>query len=192
MTNRRYRQINAAILGGLILLGILFYNDKSNEIEVLEVEIIRTEEVKHSVTRGYERQIRKMADEKIILLEQIDELLNRINELEEELEDIKSRMHTARITMYSPLDDRNGINSEGDPNITASGMRSGPNVVAVDPRRIPYGTRLKIEGFERTFVAGDTGGAMRNYNGIAIDVYTSSFDTAMAFGVQERKIKILD
>ena len=102
----------------------------------------------------------------------------------------KKPTRTARITMYSPHDDRNGINSEGDPNITATGMQSGPTVAAVDPEKIPYGTRFKIEGFDRTFIAGDTGSALRNYDGVAIDVYTESFDDAMEFGVQYREVKI--
>ena len=106
-------------------------------------------------------------------------------------EDEKKEQKKARITKYSPHDDRNGINSEGDPNITSTGMQSGPIVAAVDPKKIPYGTRFKIEGFDRVFVAGDTGSALRNYDGVAIDVYTESFDDAMEFGVQYREIKII-
>ena len=110
---------------------------------------------------------------------------------EDEQKEDKKPTYTARITKYSPRDDRNGINSEGDPNVTSTGMQSGPIVAAVDPKKIPYGTRFKIEGFDRVFVAGDTGSALRNYDGVAIDVYTESFDDAMEFGVQYREIKII-
>ena len=110
---------------------------------------------------------------------------------EDEQKEHKKLTRTARITKYSPHDDRNGINSEGDPNITSTGMQSGPTVAAVDPKKIPYGTRFKVQGFDRVFVAGDTGSALRDYNGVAIDVYTESFDDAMEFGVQYREIKII-
>ncbi len=127
-----------------------------------------------------------------LLSAQVHWLRNKVDVLEEGLEDNQSQIVVARITMYSPLDDRNGINSQGDPRVTASGMPSGPTVVAVDPKKIPYGTRLRIEGFDRTFIAGDTGASMRNYDGIAIDVYADCFEAAMAFGVQQRKIILLD
>lgn len=94
--------------------------------------------------------------------------------------------------MYSPHDDRNGINSEGDPNITSTGMQSGPTVIAVDPSKIPYGSKVEVEGFNRTFIAGDTGGALRNYGGVAIDVYSKTYDNAMKFGVQYLEYKIVE
>lgn len=43
--------------------------------------------------------------------------------------------------------------------ITASGLPQGVGVVGVDPRYIPYGTKLYIEGYGFA-VAGDTGGAI--------------------------------
>ncbi len=43
---------------------------------------------------------------------------------------------------------------------TASGLRSRFGVVAVDPRVIPLGTRLYIDGYGYA-VAGDTGGAIK-------------------------------
>ena len=111
-----------------------------------------------------------------------------------ELQEQKVAKNTiiAKVTAYSPLDDRNGINSSGNPNITATGMAVSRGVVAVDPRKIPYGTKLKIEGFERTFVAGDTGGALRNYDGHAIDIMKPTYEEAIKFGVQHLEVEILE
>lgn len=43
--------------------------------------------------------------------------------------------------------------------ITASGLPQGVGVVGVDPRYIPYGTKMYVEGYGYA-VAGDTGGAI--------------------------------
>ncbi len=45
---------------------------------------------------------------------------------------------------------------------TANGMRAGYGVVAVDPRLIPLGSKLYIEGYGYA-LAGDTGGAIKGH-----------------------------
>jgi 3D (Asp-Asp-Asp) domain-containing protein len=71
---------------------------------------------------------------------------------------------------------------------TASGTPVRWGVVAVDPRVIPLGSRLMIEGFEDVFVAEDTGGAIR---GNHIDLYFPDVASALRFGVQTRTVTIL-
>ena len=50
---------------------------------------------------------------------------------------------------------------------TATGIPTGPGVVAVDPSVIPLGTRMTIPGYGEG-VAADTGGAIK---GLRIDVW---------------------
>lgn len=72
----------------------------------------------------------------------------------------------------------------GDPgyDITASGARAVQGVtVAVDPRIIPYGTKLFIPGVGYR-IAQDTGGAII---GDHIDVFFNSVQTALDFGVKQ-------
>lgn len=69
-------------------------------------------------------------------------------------------------------------------------LRANPNqkVVAVDPRVIPLGTKVWVEGYGEA-IAGDTGGAIK---GNKIDVFIPSYDNAMAWGVKQVKIRVLN
>lgn len=69
-------------------------------------------------------------------------------------------------------------------------LRANPNqkVIAVDPRIIPLGTKVWVEGYGEA-IAGDTGGAIK---GNKIDVFIPSHDNAMAWGVKTVKIRLLN
>lgn len=69
-------------------------------------------------------------------------------------------------------------------------LRSNPHlkVIAVDPKLIPLGTKVWVEGYGEA-IAGDTGGAIK---GNKIDVFIPSYDNAMAWGVKKVKLKVLN
>ncbi|MHA6261334.1 3D domain-containing protein [Sporosarcina sp. CAU 1771] len=69
-------------------------------------------------------------------------------------------------------------------------LRSNPNqkVVAVDPRVIPLGTKVWVEGYGEA-IAGDTGGAIK---GNKIDVFIPSYESAMKWGRKQVRIKVLN
>ena len=69
-------------------------------------------------------------------------------------------------------------------------LRANPNqkVIAVDPRVIPLGTKVWVEGYGEA-IAGDTGGAIK---GNKIDVFIPSYDNAIAWGVKEVKIRVIN
>lgn len=71
--------------------------------------------------------------------------------------------------------------------ITASGVRAGFGVIAVDPRVIPLGTRLFIPGYGRA-VAGDTGGAIL---GNRVDLGMNSQQDAMQYGRRSVTVYVL-
>jgi 3D (Asp-Asp-Asp) domain-containing protein len=60
----------------------------------------------------------------------------------------------------------------------ANGMRAGYGVVAVDPRLIPLGSKLYIEGYGYA-LAGDTGGAIKGHR---IDLGNTTFREASNVG----------
>lgn len=67
---------------------------------------------------------------------------------------------------------------------TASGARAQAGVtIAVDPRVIPYGTEVQING--HTYIAQDTGGAIK---GNRIDVYFDNHQEAWNFGTQKAEV----
>ena len=70
---------------------------------------------------------------------------------------------------------------------TATGMAARYGVVAVDPRVIPLGSRLYIQGYG-TAIAADTGGAIR---GNRIDLCMDSYRSAIDFGRQPVKVYVL-
>lgn len=72
--------------------------------------------------------------------------------------------------------------------ITRSGMPVKPGVVAVDPRVIPLGSRLYVEGYGFA-QAADTGSAIK---GNRIDLYYSTHAESQKYGVKRIKVYVLD
>lgn len=75
--------------------------------------------------------------------------------------------------------------------ITATGIdvrHSTPNLIAVDPKVIPLGSKVWVEGYG-TAIAGDTGGDIK---GNRIDLLTESYDKAIEYGVHTVTVKILN
>jgi 3D (Asp-Asp-Asp) domain-containing protein len=70
---------------------------------------------------------------------------------------------------------------------TATGLPARYGVVAVDPRVIPLGSRLFIQGYG-TAIAADTGGAIR---GNRIDLCMDSLRSAINWGRQPVKVYVL-
>lgn len=81
---------------------------------------------------------------------------------------------------------------------TSIGARPVQGTVAVDPRKIPYGTRMWIvtaDGSGVVYglgVAEDTGGFIYLSRGPTIDVYMNSYEDCVNWGLRSVKIYILD
>jgi 3D (Asp-Asp-Asp) domain-containing protein len=81
---------------------------------------------------------------------------------------------------------------EGCSGITKTGqnLRQDPSqkVIAVDPRVIPLGSKVYVEGYGEA-IAGDIGGAIK---GNRIDIFIPNYAQAIDFGVQSLEVTILD
>ena len=69
---------------------------------------------------------------------------------------------------------------------TATGTWPSRGIAAVDPRVIPLGTKLHIEGYGEA-IAADTGGAIQ---GKRIDVYMDTKDECWQWGRREVEVRI--
>ena len=93
-----------------------------------------------------------------------------------------SRTFRAKMTAYA-----DGVGGVPLNARTATGTRTRPGVVAVDPRFIPLGSLMRIEGFDGLFIAEDVGGAIR---GPMLDVWLADPAAARSFGIQYRLITV--
>ena len=61
--------------------------------------------------------------------------------------------------------------------------------IAVDPKVIPYGTRVYIPEFNKVFIAEDCGSAIK---GNRIDIFLNDYDRCMEWGIRSITIYILE
>ena len=78
--------------------------------------------------------------------------------------------------------------------ITASGLKAGHGIIAVDPRVIPLGTRLYVESLDGSWtygyaIAADTGGAIKQNR---IDLCMETHSEALKSGMRNARVYILE
>lgn len=95
------------------------------------------------------------------------------------------RKLTMEATAYEPGPHSNGPWATG---YTSCGLKAGYGVVAVDPKVIPLGTRLFIEGYGYA-LAGDVGGAIK---GNRIDLCYATVKECYQFGRRDVVVYVLD
>jgi 3D (Asp-Asp-Asp) domain-containing protein len=94
------------------------------------------------------------------------------------------RTFVAKMTAYS-----DGIGGVPIGARTYSGTRTRWGVVAVDPKVIPIGSTMLIDGYDGvTFVAEDVGGGIK---GESIDIWLPDAKEAKTYGTQYRRVTIL-
>ncbi len=168
--------------------------------EILVAACKEIQDKEHQV-QVHEYQKKLLAEEAQELQDELKALKKEARTLKEEKEALAQllsapkqddwKVASAVISAYSPLDDRNGINSQGDPTKTSIGLDVGEGIFAVDPAKIPYGSEIIIvhkDGTKERGIAGDTGEALRNKDVVRIDVFRGSFDEAMAYGMPEATV----
>lgn len=161
--------------------------------------------------KEFEKFTIKQAEEKHIFNEYIQERINEVEEINEklkekvkdlseeleiktksirELEEMKEiwdslEFDRFKATSYAPFDGIDGMDNDGDPTSTSTGSYPCKGTFAVNPKTIPYYSKMLIIGkdwFEHG-EALDTGGAMRQ-NPKQVDIFKDCHAEAMQFGRQ--------
>ena len=97
--------------------------------------------------------------------------------------DGSQRTFVARMTAYA-----NGVGGVPKNSKTATGTPTRYGVIAVDPKVVPLGSLVAIEGYDGHFVAEDTGGAIK---GAALDIWLPDPAEAKRYGTQYRRVTIV-
>ena len=120
----------------------------------------------------------EMRDERDRLLVKVDEMRDSVtNVMEGNLSGAEGWVvRRFRLTGYAPFDNKSGMCHDGDPTATASGSypKAG-RTIAVDPKVIPLGTQVWVEG-HGWMVAEDTGGLIK---GDRIDIMVDTYEETL-------------
>lgn len=147
-------------------------------------------------------QVRILQQKAISLETEVNSLSTKINSLKTQIETLEDKIDTQNkrldkffelfniddefeVTAYAPFDNVSGICTDDNPEVTATGVRPGPGVMAVNPEIIPYGSLITIFYPDGTIEQGyalDTGGALRREGVKQIDVFRHTYTAAMAHG----------
>lgn len=183
----------------IIIFGIVMYslcNNKNEERidekatteleEVTTLEITNTEinNIEEDEKENKENDVEKTTNKKTETTEaKTEEIKKDVATVEEPPELIS--LGEFRLTAYCKCSTCCGKWANSP---TASGVEPRANhTIAVDTSVIPFGTKVIING--TTYTAEDTGSAIK---GNRIDIYMSSHDEAMSFGVQYAEVFIVD
>lgn len=118
-----------------------------------------------------------------------DEPIQNVSNIDSE--ELNWKKNYLEVTMYT-LGECGKLPSHPAYGITASGKKVvAGRTVAASPE-IPFGSKIKIPGFDTTFVAEDRGGMIKTYRGkwpgiIKIDIYTTDKAQALKWG--RRKVQ---
>jgi 3D (Asp-Asp-Asp) domain-containing protein len=100
------------------------------------------------------------------------------------VDDAGSRVFLAKVTAYA-----DGVGGVPVRARTYSGTKTRWGVVAVDPKVIPIGSAVRIEGYDDViFIAEDVGGSIK---GESLDIWLPDSAAAKTYGTQYRKITVL-
>lgn len=133
-----------------------------------------------------EVRLRQRFDEEV---GRIEEEIKRIKQMKDKYKDSYIYSFEGTVTAYTA-----GYEStqkhKGHPlyGVTASGTKAKQGRTIAMDKRFPFGTLVKIEGFDGVFVVEDHGGKIK---GNKVDVYFDSVEEAIKFGKQKRKIYII-
>lgn len=194
MIDSRRQRITVLIIVLILFIVVLFCLD--GEQDILEVEIKES-----TLLTVQENKSKQFQDESIVIHRvEVEELVVATLAPVESIvkakrpkvvaptrsnDGFKRVNGTFEITAYCACTKCCGPTGTGT---TATGTKVTPNrTIAVDPRVIPLGSKVKIEGRgDVVYVAEDTGGAIK---GNKLDIYFETHQEALNFG-RQKNVKV--
>lgn len=147
----------------------------------------------------YQAKLESVEHVRDLVVEQLGGMAQKVEALEAELDVLKFAQAQTQsnnmaggqyislgeftLTSYCKCEKCCGKWADG---ITASGLPAKPGIIAVDPKIIPLGSHVMIDGVE--YLAADTGGAIK---GNRIDIFAVSHDIALEYGVQNHEVYLV-
>ena len=166
-----------------VVVNTLDYDTITNEDNTLDINTTETiqegqageEEVTYKVVKKDGKEISREKVSSKVLKEPVTEVIaegtrKTFASRSGELEEYKSLVYVQATAYYGGSLTATGTVPTYNP--------SGISTISVDPRVIPLGSLVYVEGYGKA-IAADTGGAI---NGNIIDVYVDSYDTAVNWG----------
>ena len=175
-----------------LMLSTIFYGStclaQSDELDAQSILLERTREELASTVEKLQQE-RAKSEELAVQLDHVTKSLDAANETISALKTTEYElvyMGEFKLTHYC-CEKRKHICGDGD-GITATGTQvTAGRTVAVDPKVIPYGTQIYIEGYGwRT--TEDCGGAVKNKQ---IDIAVGTHSEALSMGVTNGGVWLL-
>ena len=165
-----------------------YYCSASSELRILQAEYNKTYIKLEETYNALNEEIEKANG----LRKSLDDARNELDTANQTIADLKSSEYNMvyigdfKLTHYC-IESHEHICGNGD-GLTATGTSITPGTtIAVDPKVIPYGSKVYIEGYGfRT--AQDCGGAVE---GNHIDIAVETHDQAMSMGINYSGVWIL-
>ena len=155
-------------------------SEQSAQIENYEAELERYQ----SIIQVQDQNIRELQEQINNHNTNIETYRLELQELQDILNQLTVQKFTATAYTHVAVPGVADINGTGD-GITRSGLPVSEGLIAVDPRVIPLGTKVWVDGYG-VLLAADTGGAIK---GKRIDIFFDSRQEAMNFGRQDVTVR---
>lgn len=185
-----YKKVLASLLVGVCLGSAVTYWI-TDEQHKKDMEVIMRHE-RHAIAsrNTLSRSHAELLNDLNNTNKELGKLQNKIEELKGDLETLSNfsdryKIGSFEVTAYSPYDNVSGMENNGNPDATSTGVKPTDGTIAVDPNVIPYGSKIIIiyeDGTVEKGRAEDCGGAIK---GNIIDVFRWTYKEAVKHGRRE-------
>ena len=174
---------------GYIVVSLYSQVQLRSDVRTLQTQLVIEQDKVLKAQKERQDDLTKFEE---VIAEKDEYIAELLCKLEEKQVAVEERVIRAEVTSYAPLDPNavEGMCYMGDPSITATGTTVRYGVAAADFSKLPAGTVLDIPGYG-VAVVEDTGSALREHDGYAIDVFNPTSRESLEWGRQYLDVEIL-